>query len=648
MPSQPTKSQLEEELSALREEITELRAVESMHKQAQEGLQAIELQLAGIIHSAMDAIITVDEEQRIVLFNTAAEKMFGCLAKDVLGQSIDRFIPERHREAHGRHIKAFGETQVTNRRMGALGAIIGLRSDGEEFPIEASISHIQTGGKHLFTVILRDITERKRAEERISGLGRVLDDSLNEIYLFDADTLQFMQVNRGAQENLGYSMEELRFMTPLDLKVEFTIQSFQHLLQPLRLGKEKTIEFRTVHRRKDGTIYPVEVRLQLMAHKMSNIFVAIILDLTDRMKAERALQESQRTLSTLMSNLPGMVYRCKNDADWTIEFVSSGCKSLTGYRPEELVGNQKVSYGRDLIAKEDQDRVWNEIHMANKERRPFHISYNLNVADGSKKWVWEQGCGVLSPQGEVVALEGYVFDVTQVRNLEEQLRKTERLAELGTLASGMAHEIGTPMNVILGRAELLMRKTPDETAKRGLQTIVTQVERITKIMNQLLSFARKRPVERRPIDLSIVIKDILEVFQERMKSLNIQTQININPPVPEVFADPDQMSQVLLNLILNACQAMPDGGTIRIGLQSRFPNLELTIADSGDGIPRENVSRLFDPFFTTKPVGEGTGLGLTVVHGIIQEHEGSITVDSEPGKGATFHIFLPLHTPLSE
>jgi len=455
--------------------------------------------------------------------------------------------------------------------------------------------------------------------------------------------LQFTQVNRGAQENLGYSMEELRNMTPLDLKPRFTTQSFQHLLHPLKTGKEKIVEFRTVHRRKNGTLYPIEVHLQLMGHETSNIFVAIILDLTDRVKAENALQESQRTLSTLMSNLSGMVYRCKNNPAWTIEFVSAGCKGLTGYPPEALIGNQKVSYGRDLIAKEDQERVWNEVQLANKEKRPYQLSYTLNSADGSKKWVWEQGCGVYSSEGKVVALEGYVFDVTQVRNLEEQLRKTERLAELGTLASGMAHEIGTPMNVILGRAELLMRKTTDENAKHGLQTIVTQVERITKIMNQLLSFARKRPVERRPLDLSAVIKDILEVFQERMKKNNIQTHIIIASPVPEVFADPDQMSQVFLNLILNACQAMPDGGTIQIGLQSRGPKLELTIADSGEGIPRENVSRLFDPFFTTKPVGEGTGLGLTVVHGIIQEHEGSITVDSKPGKGATFHIFLPIY-----
>jgi PAS domain S-box-containing protein len=521
MSSRSSKPDLEKELSALREEITELRAVESMHKQAQEGLQAIELQLAAIIHSAMDAIITVDEAQRILWFNAAAENMFGYSAKDVVGQSIDQLIPPRHRHVHMEHIKTFGETSVTNRRMGALGAISGLRSNGEEFPIEASISHIKTGGNHLYTVILRDITER--------------------------------------------------------------------------------------------------------------------------IKAEQALQESQRTLSTLIGNLPGMVYRCKNDSDRTIEFVSGRCQGLTGYAPEDFIENRRVSYGRDLIAKEDQERVWSEVQLANKEKRPYQLSYTLNSADGSKKWVWEQGCGVFTPEGTVLALEGYVFDVTQVRNLEEQLRKTERLAELGTLASGMAHEIGTPMNVILGRAELLMRKTTDESAKRGLETIVSQVERITKIMNQLLSFARKRPVERRALDLSVVIKDILEVVQERMKLNNIQTQINIAPSVPEVFADPDQMSQVLLNLILNACQAMPDGGTIQIGLQSRYPNLELTIADSGDGIPKDNVSRLFDPFFTTKPVGEGTGLGLTVVHGIIQEHDGSITVESEPGKGATFHIFLPIY-----
>ena len=382
-----------------------------------------------------------------------------------------------------------------------------------------------------------------------------------------------------------------------------------------------------------------------MGHKNTQVFLAIILDLSERLKAESALQESQRTLSALMKNLPGMVYRCKNDKDWTMEFVSSGCRQLTGYSPEDFVLTQKISYGRDVIASEDRDRIWNEVQAANEEGRSFQLSYKLKTADGSTKWVWEQGSGVLADKGTVCALEGYVFDVTQEKALEDRLRKTERLAELGTLASGMAHEIGTPMNVILGRAEFLMRKTSDEKTKKGLETIVTQVERITKIMNQLLSFARKRPVERRPLDLAGTINTILEVVQDRLKTQGIQVKSDIAPDRPKVFADADQLSQVFLNLVMNSCHAMPEGGTLRVILRNSKNQIHLTISDTGCGIPKEDLSRLFDPFFTTKPVGEGTGLGLTVAHGIIQEHDGVIQVESEPGKGTTFHIFLPVYLP---
>ena len=639
------KEELEHELTALREELAELRAVHTIHKHTREGLEAIELQLAGVIHSAMDAILTVDESHHIVIFNAAAEKMFGYLATEVIGTTIDRLIPSRFRDAHHHHIAQFGQAKITNRRMGNLGAIAGLRSSGEEFPIEASISHVEVSGEKLFTVILRDITERKQAEEQIAQLGSLLDESLNEIFLFDVDTLRFLQVNRSGRDNLGYSMEELRHMTPISVKPEFTDEMFRSLIQPLRGGSTKKIDFRTLHQRKDGSCYPVEVHIQLITHKSKEVFFAIILDLSDRLKAETALQETQRTLSTLMKNLPGMVYRCKCDYDWTMEFLSSGCQQLTGYSPEDFLENQRVSYGRDVILAEDRDRIWNEVKQANTERRSFQLSYKLKTADGSTKWVWEQGSGVFSADGTVSALEGYVFDVTQEKALEDRLRKTERLAELGTLASGMAHEIGTPMNVILGRAEFLMRKTSDENTKKGLETIVVQVERITKIMNQLLSFARKRPVERRPLDLAAIITTTLDILQERLHDLQIKIKTDIASDRPHVFVDHDQISQVVLNLVINSCHAMPEGGILRVALQPRNHQMHLVISDTGCGIPKENLSRLFDPFFTTKPVGEGTGLGLTVAHGIIQEHDGTIHVESEVGKGTAFHIFLPVYIP---
>ena len=238
-----------------------------------------------------------------------------------------------------------------------------------------------------------------------------------------------------------------------------------------------------------------------------------------------------------------------------------------------------------------------------------------------------------------------VVDITDRKRIEEQLRRTEILAELGTLASGMAHEIGTPMNVILGRAEFAMRRIGDERAKHSLETIVTQVERITKIMNQFLAFARRRPAERRAVALKDIVEDSLEMLQERLARHHIQVVAEVPDHVPLIHADPHQMSQVLLNLFINALHAMPDGGNLTVTVKPETDVVALLVADTGHGIPRENLSKIFTPFFTTKEVGKGTGLGLTVVHGIIEEHGGRISVDSEPGKGTTFTILLPTQRP---
>ncbi len=394
MATHPSKAELMKEVETLRREFAELRSHETLSRRTSKGLQIVERQLAGIIQSTMDAIITIDDEQRVVQFNAAAEGMFCCSANEAMGKLIDRFLPERFRAKHRQHVKNFGKTMVTDRRMGALGAVSGLRMNGEEFPIEASISQFKKGKQRFFTVILRDVTERQ--------------------------------------------------------------------------------------------------------------------------------------------------------------------------------------------------------------------------------------------------------------GLESQLRQTERLAELGTLAAGMAHEIGTPMNVILGRAEYLMRKTSEESTKKELTTIVAQVERITKIMHQLLSFARQKPIERRLLALSLVVHEIVDVLQERLEKNRIRLEMDLQPNCPTVLADRDRMGQVLLNLIVNAIQAMSVEGTLSLTLRCRNDHVLLSVSDTGCGIPPDHVPKLFTPFFSTKEVGEGTGLGLTVVHGIIEEHQGFITVESEPGRGATFHIHLPVHQTLAE
>ena len=633
--------QLEEELKVLRGELTELRAVQAMHQEAKEGLEAIELQLAGIIHSAMDGIITIDDDYRIVLFNTAAEEIFQCSASEAFGETLDQFIPADFQDMHRQHIKAFAEAEELSRRMGPYREIAGVRSTGEVFPLEASISKVERSGKRWLTVILRDISERKKHEERMAYLGRILDESFNEIYVFDAVSWKFIQVNKGARDNLGYAMSELSRLTPLDLMPEIDRSSFQRLLDPLQHGNKTKIEFRGVQRRNDGSTYPVEVHLQYLTRDGRHVFGAIVLDLTQRVEAERQLEETRRTLETLLSNLPGMAYRSAKVLKGPLEFISLNCQELTGYPPDAFLAPERISFGRDLLHPDDRTRVEREIRRALKEYKPFQVSYRIKSANGLLKWVWEQGCGVFDQEGNILGVEGYVVDVSQERALEDQLRKTERLAELGTLASGMAHEIGTPMNVILGRAELLMRKAKDDNTRRGLGTIVTQVERITKIMNQLLSFARKRPAEFSHVDLRTIIADVIDVFQERLAKQHISVERPLPEYLPTVWADADHMNQVLINLILNACQAMPEGGTLTFDLEANDSEVRLGVQDTGCGISKDQKSRIFDPFFTTKSVGEGTGLGLTVVHGIIQEHQGTIFVDSVPGKWTKFVLTLP-------
>jgi PAS domain S-box-containing protein len=237
-----------------------------------------------------------------------------------------------------------------------------------------------------------------------------------------------------------------------------------------------------------------------------------------------------------------------------------------------------------------------------------------------------------------------IVDISERKRLELQLRRAERLAELGTLASGMAHEIGTPMNVILGRAEYLLQRARDEGMKKGLATIITQVERITKVMNQLLAFARRRTPERRAVDFGEIVDDSLEMFQERIAHSHITVEKVIETPMPSVLADRDQLVQVLINLVMNGIHAMPEGGRLRMSLTREDSHVLLGVSDTGHGMPEEIRSKVFEPFFTTKDFGKGTGLGLTVVKGIIEEHGGTITVESVLNEGTTFWIRLPLET----
>lgn len=738
-------------------------------RRAEAELHHDKLRFEGIVQSAMDAIITVDEGQKVVLFNQAAEDMFQWSAQDMLGRPLDRLIPERFRSAHAEHIREFGRSGITTRQMGALGVIMGVRSTGQEFPIEAAISQIGVAGMRYYTVILRDITVRKRLEQELAereallraiietepecvkvlaldgtvrtmnaaglamieaasnaevvgkdichlvavesrsvfrdlvrkagqgeagrlefqivgllGTPRWLDTHVVPLRAADGRITAVLGVTRDvtewkkAEQLLRQSEERYRRLLAVlpdailvirDNRVVFAneqglrlfgaasgeallgqwvydvihpdyhepvAERMRHLLEG---GTVPEVEERII--RLDGAIVDVAMRSAQFRDQEGTGVLIVLSDMTMRNVGEQRLRESQERLQSLLGAMEDVVWSSTLDLA-AIHYVSPSVAQIYGRPAEEFVA--RPSLWLEVVHADDRT-------LAEQALRDLQITGELDVEyrilrrDGDVRWVHDRGRIIKDEAGHPARIDGITSDITERKRLQAQLRRTERVAELGTVASGMAHEIGTPMNVILGRAEYLMERTKEESVKKGLQTIISQVERITRVMNQLLAFARRRPVEHRALDLRQTIEDNLEIFQERLSHSNISVETSFAESCPLVHADADQMSQVLINLVMNAIHAMPEGGTLRATL-APMPDrgmVTLMIADTGHGMPQEVIAKIFDPFFTTKEFGKGTGLGLTVVRGIIEEHGGTIQVSSEPGVGTIFSIGLPIH-----
>ncbi|QQP87984.1 EAL domain-containing protein [Skermanella sp. TT6] len=259
--------------------------------------------LYAILDLAGDAFVVIDAQFRIVLFNRAAERIFQYDTADVMGRSVHMLLPERYRSQHGRQMGEFRAHSGGSRLMGERRQICGLRRDGTEFPAEASIAWVNLEGGGAYVVVLRDITERTRVEQQTARFGRIIEQSINEIFVFNAETLRFVLVNRQARENLGYSAEEMMRMTPMDLKFEFGEDAFAELLRPLQDGTMDEICFETFHQRRDGSTYEVEVRVQLLRNETPPVFVAIGRDITERSHFETLIRrQSLYDALTLLPN----------------------------------------------------------------------------------------------------------------------------------------------------------------------------------------------------------------------------------------------------------------------------------------------------------------------------------------------------------
>jgi len=389
----------------------------------------------------------------------------------------------------------------------------------------------------------------------------------------------------------------------------------------------------------------------------------LIDDITESKRKEKELIERERELSTLLGNLPGMAYRCRNDEDWTMLFVSQGSLELTGYKPEELIEGCGVCFS-DLIYPDDKEKIWQDVQNALKRRESFHLDYIIITKDLSLKYVWEKGVGVFDENDELLFLEGFIFDITKQKEAEAVLREheikeneMEKARALGRMAGGIAHDLNNRLMGISSYTSLIDMKVKDRDLKKYTDGIHESIQKSTDLIENLLIFARQSDLMSDIFSIHTMLREMtLKAPDEFPENINISSIFNASSD--NVKGDYRQIYRAVFDIIVNAKDAMPDGGEIVIStVNKNIDNSSLSdlnegnikkvfivikVSDSGLGIEKENLSRIFDPFYTTKPVGKGKGLSLSAVYGTIQSHKGAITVDSAPGKGTSFSIYLPV------
>ena len=611
-----------------------------------------------MILNAPIGIFMSTPEGRFLALNPALARMYGYESPEqVLGSITDigkqLFFNPEDRVEFRKILESRGEVANHEYRL--------RRRDGSTFwvSINARVVRDYDGNITHYHGFTTDIDARKKTEQKYQTLVENLNDI---IYRID-DNATITYISPNIETLGGYRADEVigrnftEFVHPEDINGRIT--QYQKVMSGIVEPSEyrfidkagRSVWVRTSARRiiEDGTVTGLQ---------------GVLTDITDLKSAEDALKESRRQLFTLITNLPGMVYRCKNDPDWTMQFISNGVRALLGVEPQALAGHARSAFG-DMIHPEDRVRVRETIQAALDQNRSFQTEYRIIAADGREKWVWEKGRGVPDTCGELTALEGFITDISEQKHAEEkqnrlreQLHQSRKMESIGRLAGGIAHDFNNMLTIINGYAEMMIDVlSPADPMYDKAYKIHDAGRRSTIIVRKLLAFARKQTISPEPMDLNDSIFNMLSMLR-RLIGENIEMLWHPVDSIWTVKMDLSQIDQVLVNLVANARDSISDKGQIiietgNIELDEDYCSLRrgflpgqyvmLAVSDNGCGIDKEIQKNLFEPFFTTKEKGMGTGLGLATIYGIVKQNNGFINVYSESNVGTTMKIYLPRH-----
>ncbi|MCP4091254.1 MAG: PAS domain S-box protein [Gammaproteobacteria bacterium] len=509
------------------------------------------------------------------------------------------------------------------------------------------------------------IMTRQRQSQDLLIQNEILENIVEGVSMIRKSDATIAYANSNLETMFGYGPDELIGTNANVLYAVNLIaanETSADIARYFERCKKKPCEVHSV--RKDGTKFWCKVRASVFRHvQFGEVLVSVHEDITTFKQADEALREGNRKLSTLLDNLPGMAYRCANSMNWDMQFVTDGAQALIGYTSADLV-SQKVAYG-NLILPEDAEYVWETVQEKVRQKHSYVLEYRIRTSSGQTKWVWEKGMGVFSDDDQLLALEGFITDITERKlaeteraRLQRELQQSQKMEALGHLTGGVAHEFNNILGVIMGNAELALNHSirggqPELVAH--LKRIEQSGERARDLVLQMLAFSRNETPKIKPMRLQPLVNENLELLRSTLPA-SVEINAEIEENLPAVLVDAVQIYQVLMNICVNARDAMEEKGdiTIRLGLANGIfaectacrksitgDWVELSVTDAGSGISPVVLEHIFDPFYTTKDIGKGTGLGLSAILGIMHNLGGHILVETELGEGTTFRLLFP-------
>jgi len=596
-----------------------------------------------VVEHAADGVILIDAAERIWLFNPACERLFGYSAAEVIGKNVTLLMPARDHFGRDRSLDNFT----------SIG--IGQRKDGSTFSMDLSVGRTKRDGEPVFVGIIRDLTQRPRAGQAMRDSEhnyRALVDGVTDyaIYMLDL-TGHVTTWNTGAQRLKQFTAGEILGRHFREFYTEEEIRRGEPERNLGIVEREGRFEANAWRRRKDGSQFWANLVIEPLKNEHGHLigFAKVTSDITERRRAEQVIREAGERINAIIETIvDGVILIGKLGK---IQTFNPACQKLFGYRSEEVIG-QNVKMLMPPHYRDEHDSYLGNYHKTGV-RKIIGIGREVvgQRKDGST-FPMLLSVGEAKQDGETIFV-GIIHDLSERKRTEEQLVQAQKMEMVGQLSGGIAHDFNNLLTVIVGNSEFLGEQLG---ARQDLKQLADDIgragERGAELTQRLLAFSRRQMLRPVAIDCNHLLDSMRKLLR---RTLREDIEIKTDPDLISAFADPAQLESAVLNLALNAQDAMVAGGrltliTTNASLDDHYQSLHpeilpgeyvlVSVTDDGEGMPKEIVQRVFEPFYTTKEVGKGSGLGLSMVYGFTKQSNGHVSIHSAPGLGTTVRMYL--------